>query len=76
MQSEVLIAQRAVLGHHLQGQDDTWAMGTVGHNPVDFVGVGAVQLAALTHLTEVGTLVESTAKPSLPSGGVLLVSAL
>lgn len=51
-------------------------MGTVRHNLVDLVGVGDVQLAALTHLTEVGTLVESTAKPRLPGGGVLLVSAL
>lgn len=76
MQNEVLIAQRAILGHYLQGQDGTWAMGTVRHNLVDLVGVGDVQLAALTHLTEVHTLVESTAKPCLPGRGVLLVSAL
>lgn len=76
VQSEVLTVQRAILGHYVQGQDGTWAMGTVGHNPVDFVGVGDVQLAALTHLTEVSTLVEGTAEPCLPGGGVLLVSAI
>lgn len=76
VQSGVLIAQRAIISHCLQGQDGTWAMGTVGHNPVDLVGVGDVQLAALTQLTEVGTLVEGTAEPGLPGGGVLLVSTL
>lgn len=76
MKNEVLIAQRATLDHYLQGQDGTWAMDTVRHNLVDLVGVGDVQLAALTHLTEVHTLVESTAKPCLPGRGVLLVSAL
>lgn len=51
-------------------------MGTVGHNPVDFVGVGDIQLAALAHLTEVGALVEGTAEPGLPGWRVLLVNAL
>lgn len=76
VQREVFIAQRAILGHDLQEQDSTWAKGTVGHNPVDLVGVGDIQLAAFTHLTEVSTLVEGTAEPRLPGGGVLLVSAL
>lgn len=75
-QREVLIAQRAILSHYRQGQDGTWAMGTVGHDPVDLVGAGAVPMAALTHLTEVSTLVESTAESGLPGGGVLLVDAL
>lgn len=75
-QSEVFIAQRAILSHYLQGQDGTWAIGTVGHNPVDLVGVGDVQLAARMHLTEVGALVEGTAEPRLPGGGVILVNAL
>lgn len=75
-QGEVLISQRAVLGHDLQGPNGTWATGTVGHDPVDLVGVGAVQLVALAHLPEVSTLVEGTAEPGLPGGGVFLINAL
>lgn len=75
-QCEVLIAQRAILSCYLQGQDGTWVVGTSRQEPVDLVGVGDVQLVERAHLTEVSAVVEGTAEPRLPGGGVLLVNAL
>lgn len=54
-------------------QGHTCTTGSVSHDLVHLVRLGDVQLAPLGHLLEVGALVEGTAQPRLPGGGVSLV---
>lgn len=44
-----------------------------GHQAVDLVGLGDVQLGSVQHLLELGALVESTAQAGLPGGRVVLL---